>query len=322
MRCAVIHSRILHGAAFAAALLLSTGLLLQKAAAATTLTWQASPSSPNIDGYRVYYGTSSGNYSQHADVPGTGTTATVASAPAGSTYYYTAVAYKGALESIGSNEVMRSTPGGTPTPTPTPYSDSTPSPTRHQLLVRRPTPNRVLRLHQLRLRLPNRALLPRPTPTPTPKPSPTPTPTPTPTSPTPTPTPTDSTPKPSPRLHPHHSDSQHRALHQRLPDPIQRPQLHRRLPRRHRHYADNRPPPTVQRQLQRQLLLADAYSHSHRHSSPFFNTRRHSYADTDAKEEIWEGPLSASFAYANSNSLITSSTAHAVRRGGYLRIGD
>ena len=53
-----MRSRILHGAAFAAALLLCTGLLLQKAAAATTLTlsWKASPSSPNIDGYRVYYG--------------------------------------------------------------------------------------------------------------------------------------------------------------------------------------------------------------------------------------------------------------------------
>src|SRR6266480_2032581 len=93
VRFAVICSRILHGAAFAAALLLSTGLLLQKAAAATTLTltWQASPSSPNIDGYRVYYGTSSGNYSQHADFLGTGTSATVVPPPAGSTYYYTAV---------------------------------------------------------------------------------------------------------------------------------------------------------------------------------------------------------------------------------------
>src|SRR5437763_4827408 len=86
MSFAVIRSRILHGAVFAAALLLSTGLLLQKAAAATTLTltWQASPSSPNIDGYRVYYGTSSGKYSQHVDVLGTVIMATVA----GSTLLY------------------------------------------------------------------------------------------------------------------------------------------------------------------------------------------------------------------------------------------
>jgi len=38
--------------------------------------------------------------SQHADVPGTATTAAVANAPAGSTYYYTVVAYKGALEAF------------------------------------------------------------------------------------------------------------------------------------------------------------------------------------------------------------------------------
>jgi hypothetical protein len=76
--------------------LLSTGLLAQKAAASTALalSWKASPSSPNIDGYRVYYGTSSGNYSQHIDFAGTGTSGTVASAPAGSTFYYTVVAYK------------------------------------------------------------------------------------------------------------------------------------------------------------------------------------------------------------------------------------
>src|SRR5437868_9258006 len=131
MRFAVICSRILHGAAFAAALLLSAGLLLQKAAAATTLalTWQASPSSPAIDGYRVYYGTSSGNYSQHADVLGIGTSATVSKAPSGGTYYYAVVAYKGALESIHSNEVIRSTPAITPSPTPSPSPSPTPTST-------------------------------------------------------------------------------------------------------------------------------------------------------------------------------------------------
>src|SRR5256885_15742233 len=127
---AVIHSRILHGAAFAAALLLSTGLLLQKAAAATTLTlsWQASASSPDIDGYRVYYGASSGNYSQHVDVLGTGTSATVSKPPSGTTNYYALVAYRGALESTYSNEVMGSTPGVTPTPTPTPSPSPSPTP--------------------------------------------------------------------------------------------------------------------------------------------------------------------------------------------------
>src|SRR5438876_7320929 len=130
------------------AVLLYSGLFLHAAAAATglALSWQASPSSPDIDGYRVYYGTSSGNYTQHADVLGTGTTATVATAPSGSTYYYTVVAFKAGVESTRSNEVVSSVPSATPTPTPTP----TPSPT--------PTAT--------------------PTPTPTPKPTPTPTTTP------------------------------------------------------------------------------------------------------------------------------------------------
>ena len=94
MRFAVIRSRILHRAAFAAALLLFTGLFRQDAAASAglTLAWQASPSSPDIDGYRVYYyGTSSGNYTQHVDVLGTDTTAIVSNAPSGITYYYTVV---------------------------------------------------------------------------------------------------------------------------------------------------------------------------------------------------------------------------------------
>src|SRR5205823_4873402 len=152
VRFAVIRSRILHGAAFAAALLLSTGLLTQKAAAATTLTltWQASASSPNIDGYRVYYGTSSGIYTQHVDVLGTGTTATVANAPSGSTYYYAVVAFEAGVESTLSNEVKSSLPSATPTPTPTPSPSPAPTPT--------PTPTRT------------------PTPTPTPPPTPAPAP--------------------------------------------------------------------------------------------------------------------------------------------------
>ena len=113
------------------AVLLYSGLFLHAAAAATglALSWQASPSSPNIDGYRVYYGTSSGNYSQHADFLGTGTSVTVVAPPTGSTYYYTVVAYKGSLESSDSNEVMRSTPAASPTPTPTPTPVASPTPT-------------------------------------------------------------------------------------------------------------------------------------------------------------------------------------------------
>jgi len=156
---AVIRSRILHGAAFAAALLVSAGLLIQKAAAATTLTltWQTSPSSPNIDGYRVYYGTSSGNYTQHSNFPGVGTTATVVAPPAGSTYYYTAVAYKGSVESTHSNELMESTSAVSPTPTPTPLQLRRLRLHRHQhrpqLLRQRQLQHQT---RQLRRRLPRR----------------------------------------------------------------------------------------------------------------------------------------------------------------------
>jgi hypothetical protein len=101
------------------------------------LAWAPSPSSPNIDGYRIYYGTASGNYSEHLDV-GMVTGAKVPNATNGGTYFYVVVAYKGALESPPSNEVATAsarpgpvppliatdtpTLGATPTPGPTPES--------------------------------------------------------------------------------------------------------------------------------------------------------------------------------------------------------
>jgi hypothetical protein len=135
-------SRILQGAGFAAALLLSTGLPFQEAAAATTLTltWQSSASSPDVDGYRVYYGTSSGNYTQHVDVLGTGTRATVANAPSGITYYYAVVAFKAGVESTPSNEVTSSLQSATPTPTPTPSPTPSPSPSATPAATPQPTP--------------------------------------------------------------------------------------------------------------------------------------------------------------------------------------
>src|SRR5437870_5772572 len=71
-----------------------------------TLVWTPSSSSPNIDGYRVYYGTASHSYNQHLDV-GVTTSAVVPKAGGGSKYYYVVVAYKGSAESSPSNEVMR-----------------------------------------------------------------------------------------------------------------------------------------------------------------------------------------------------------------------
>ena len=109
-----------------------------------TLAWNPSASSPNIDGYRVYYGTASGSYSQHVDV-GLATTAAVPTV-SGSTYYYVVVVYKGFLESSPSNEVTSAmanqipTPiaASTPTPRPTPLVRGTPAPP--PIIVAAPTP--------------------------------------------------------------------------------------------------------------------------------------------------------------------------------------
>src|SRR5438309_1156555 len=84
------------------------------ASRAVDLAWAPSPSSPNIDGYRVYYGTASGRYSEHVDV-GLVTTAKLPSPANGNTYFYIVVAYKGLLESPPSNEVISSTALPAPT---------------------------------------------------------------------------------------------------------------------------------------------------------------------------------------------------------------
>ena len=112
---------------------------------AVDLAWAPSPSSPNIDGYRVYYGTASGRYNEHVDV-GIVTNAKLPSPGNGNTYFYVVVAYKGSLESAPSNEVKSSPviPARTntadepttsifprPSPSPrTPTASSTPAPAR------------------------------------------------------------------------------------------------------------------------------------------------------------------------------------------------
>src|SRR5262245_42225909 len=51
-----------------------------------SLAWDANPE-PNVAGYRLYYGTSPGNYTSFLDV-GTATTATVTNLTDGVTYYF------------------------------------------------------------------------------------------------------------------------------------------------------------------------------------------------------------------------------------------
>jgi hypothetical protein len=96
-------------------------------AQSVTLAWDAS-SDTSIAGYKLRYGTSSGNPSQTIDV-GKTTTQTVSNLNDATTYFFTVTAYNtAALESQPSNEISYTTPASgsasssapTPTPTPTP----------------------------------------------------------------------------------------------------------------------------------------------------------------------------------------------------------
>lgn len=106
-----------------------------------TLAWDPS-SDPTAAGYYLYYGNSSGNYTQVINVGNT-TTATLSDLTPGSTYFVVATAYTMAgLESLPSNEIAfpvppiaTSDPDPTATPDPTPTTAPTPTPT--------PMPTRV-----------------------------------------------------------------------------------------------------------------------------------------------------------------------------------
>ncbi|MER2526979.1 MAG: PKD domain-containing protein, partial [Candidatus Competibacter denitrificans] len=77
------------------------------------LGWNASTGS--VAGYRVYYGTASGNYTSQLNA-GAATTATVANLTDGTTYYFAVKAYDGAGNESGfSNEVNQTLAGTTPT---------------------------------------------------------------------------------------------------------------------------------------------------------------------------------------------------------------
>src|SRR6266478_5615993 len=126
-------------------------------AGSVTLAWDAD-SDPNVVGYRLYSGTTTGVYTQTTEV-GNALAASVSNLANGNTYFFVVTAYNAtAVESAPSNEVSYIAPTSTPTPTPSPTPTPPPTPT--------------------------------PSPPPTPPPPPTPTPSPSPTSsPTPTPTP-------------------------------------------------------------------------------------------------------------------------------------
>jgi hypothetical protein len=91
-------------------------LLAQNAfAAPVTLAWNA-VSTPGVDGYVLYYGDTSGNYSMSMDV-GNYTTAAISGLEAGRTYYFAVTVYDMYdNESLYSNEVNYTIPvtDGTP----------------------------------------------------------------------------------------------------------------------------------------------------------------------------------------------------------------
>ncbi len=76
-----------------------------------TLAWDAS-SSADATGYRIYYGAVSGNYTNSIMV-GNVTSNSIPGLLIGATYYFTVVAYNSiGLESIFSNEIFYTVPGG------------------------------------------------------------------------------------------------------------------------------------------------------------------------------------------------------------------
>jgi hypothetical protein len=81
-----------------------------------TLKWDPNPA-PNLAGYRVYYGTSSGVYTQEIDV-GNMTVTLVSNLKEGRTYFFAVTAYNTAAESLPSNEVSYTVPVSRATPAP------------------------------------------------------------------------------------------------------------------------------------------------------------------------------------------------------------
>jgi hypothetical protein len=100
--------------------------------AEVTLEWDIS-SSPGIEGYRVYYGTSAGNLSSSTDT-GSSMSVVIPNLERGNTYYFAATAYTlEGTQSGYSNIVSTYIPlegEATPTPTATPPGSSTATPTR------------------------------------------------------------------------------------------------------------------------------------------------------------------------------------------------
>ena len=87
------------------------GSSLEASAVNVKLAWDPSPE-PLVTGYRLYYGTSSGNFTNVVDA-GNRTEYTVTGLNAGTSYYFVVTAYTGAGdESTFSNMASYTLPGG------------------------------------------------------------------------------------------------------------------------------------------------------------------------------------------------------------------
>jgi hypothetical protein len=109
-------------------------------AAGVTLAWDPA-SSPNIAGYRLHSGTTSGVYSQTIEL-GNATSTLVSNLVTGKTYFFVVTAYNTmGVESAPSNEVsyLAPSPSATPTPTPSATPTFTPRTTVPEQMVS-PTP--------------------------------------------------------------------------------------------------------------------------------------------------------------------------------------
>ena len=86
---------------------------MQATAGSLALAWDP-VNDPRVAGYKVHYGTSSGNYTAQMDA-GNVTTSTVPNLVDGATYYFAVTAYDGSFVQSGfSNEVAGTVPSGAP----------------------------------------------------------------------------------------------------------------------------------------------------------------------------------------------------------------
>ena len=111
-----------------------------QAAPTVTLRWDPAPGS-NIAGYRLYYGTRSGVYTQHLDLGNT-TTSLVSNLREGQTYFFAVSAYTTKGESVPSHEVSYTVPISTSAAPPPPSLSSAPAPPAQ---AGTPTPGPVAR---------------------------------------------------------------------------------------------------------------------------------------------------------------------------------